>query len=81
MWQQLHPEQKKTQAINVDTLLESTTRKVFIENTIDILKDNPSKSEFFNRLVEEIDKMQADKYPYFLTLVKFKYAYLNTKKS
>lgn len=72
---------KKTQAINVDTLLESTTRKVFIENTIDILKDNPSKSEFFNRLVEEIDKMQADKYPYFLTLVKFKYAYLNTKKS
>ena len=72
---------KKTPFNNVEKLLESTTRKTFIENTTDILTDNSSNSEFFNLLVEEIDKMQADKYPYFLTLVKFKYAYLNNKKS
>lgn len=72
---------KKTQFNKVDNLLESSTRKVFIENLIELLKENPSKGEFFNTLVEEIDKMQADKYPYFLTLVKFKYAYLNNKKS
>ncbi len=72
---------KKTQTNNVNTLLESSTRKSFIENITEFLKDNSSYSEFFNSLVEEIDKMQADKYPYFLTLIKFKYAYLNNKKS
>ena len=72
---------KKTQTNKVNTLLESSTRKSFIENITEILKDDSSYSEFFNSLVEEIDKMQADKYPYFLTLIKFKYAYLNNKKS
>ena len=72
---------KKTQSNKVNALLESSSRKAFIESTTDILKDSSSNSEFFNSLVDEIDKMQADKYPYFLTLVKFKYAYLNNKKS
>ncbi|MBK6914075.1 MAG: hypothetical protein IPH11_10650 [Ignavibacteriales bacterium] len=54
---------------------------MFIENLIEVLKDNPLQGEFFDSLVDEMDKMQADKYPYFLTLVKFKYAYLNNIKS
>ena len=72
---------KKTQTNKINALLESFSRKVFIENLTEILKDDASNSEFFNLLVEEINKMQADKYPYFLTLIKFKYAYLNNKKS
>lgn len=72
---------KKTPFNNVKKLLESSSRKAFIESTTDILTDSSSDSEYFNALVDEIDKMQADKFPYFLTLIKFKYAYLNNKKS
>ncbi|HAB54700.1 MAG: hypothetical protein A2440_02270 [Stygiobacter sp. RIFOXYC2_FULL_38_25] len=72
---------KKTQTNNVNALLESYTRRAFIENVTEILKGDSSNSDFLNSLVEEIDKMQADKFPYFLTLVKFKYAFLNNKKS
>lgn len=72
---------KKVESNNVKTLLESISRKAFFENLTTILVDDTSNNEFFNSLVEEIDKMQADKFPYFLTLIKFKYGYLKNKKS
>ncbi|KAF0149560.1 MAG: hypothetical protein FD143_2733 [Ignavibacteria bacterium] len=72
---------KKTQSNKVNTLLESSTRKSFIESLTEIIKDDSPNGDFFNSLVEEIDKMQADKFPYFLTLVKFKYTFLNNRKS
>lgn len=72
---------KKNKSNNVESLLESISRRSFVDNLIPILNDGNIHGEFFNNLVEEIDKMQADKFPYFLTLVKFKYAYLKNKKS
>ncbi|MDP2208211.1 MAG: hypothetical protein Q8K98_05470 [Bacteroidota bacterium] len=68
---------KTTESNKVKILLDSVSRRAFIENLVPLIEG--SKNDFFNALVEEIDKMQADKFPYFLTLLKFKYVYLTNK--
>ncbi|MDR3611556.1 MAG: hypothetical protein P4L27_13390 [Ignavibacteriaceae bacterium] len=72
---------KKIQSNNIRKLLESNSRKMFINNITDVLKEDPANNEFYNSIVNEIDKMQADKFPYFLILLKFKYEFLNSNKS
>lgn len=70
---------KKVETNNVNTLLESTTKRAFIENIIPLMKNDSINADFMNSLVMEVDKMQTDKFPYFLTLIKFKYAFLKEK--
>lgn len=72
---------KKIESNQVKLLLDSISRKAFIENLIPLLTNDVTNNDFLNELVEEIDKMQADKFPYFLTLLKFKYAFLSNKNS
>lgn len=72
---------KKKQANTIRSLLESSSRKTFIETTAELLKEIPAYSELLDSLVEEVNKMQADKFQYFMALVKFKYAYLSHKNN
>ncbi len=68
----------KTRSNKVEKLLLSTSRRSFIESITELLIDDKTNGEFFNQVVEEIEKMQANKFPHFLTLLKFKYNYLLT---
>jgi hypothetical protein len=58
----------------VKTLLSSTKRQKFIEGlTVIVDKD---KSIMFLELAKEVDKMPADNFIYFLTLIRFRYTFL-----
>ncbi|MBI2418107.1 MAG: hypothetical protein HYV28_09450 [Ignavibacteriales bacterium] len=70
---------KTGRANKVLALLDASSRRQFIEKLTDILADDAANGEFFNALVLETDKMQADKFPYFLTLIKFKYTFIKSK--
>lgn len=67
---------RKDRANIVKNLLDSSNRRLFIDNIIPIVKDCDEENKgFVNQLVEEITKMPADNFPYLLTLIRFKYAY------
>ena len=68
----------KTRA--VEELLKSTSPRKFIDGLVEIIE----KSSFeigndLNALVTELNKMPRDNFSYFITLIRFKYAYLNRK--
>ena len=67
----------KTEKSNaVKSLLESRNRKNFIDNLIPLMETNNSDPGKLNELVQEINKMPAENFSYFLTLIRFKYAYI-----
>ncbi|MBI5464657.1 MAG: hypothetical protein HY966_06885, partial [Ignavibacteriales bacterium] len=70
---------KMGRANKVLALLDASSRRQFIEKLTEILADDAANGEFFTELVVETDKMQADKFPYFLTLIKFKYTFIKSK--
>ena len=71
---------KSTKANKVNDLLASTSKKAFLENLTNVIKDLPSEDKQtakFDKVGELVHKMPSENVPYFLTLIRFKYAVLN----
>ncbi len=66
---------KKDRINHVKQALKAKNRHFFIEELVTIIENE--KLEPINELVKEIVKMPGDNFPYFLTLIRFRYAYLN----
>ena len=71
-------EKAKTDRANLTKqLLDTTSRKKFINALIPIVeKADVEAAKQMNELVIELDKMPAENFSYFVTLIRFKYAYL-----
>lgn len=57
----------------VEKVLESKSKKEFINSLTEILESDSSYGDLFDRIVKEILKMPNDNYPLFVTLLRFKY--------
>ena len=65
----------RTDRINlVKEILNKPTKRNFIESLIPIIADFDEAATPLQQLVEEVNKMPATQFPYFLTLIKFEYA-------
>jgi len=72
---------KTTDIRRTEEVLASKSRREFIETLTAVLESDGSNGELFNGIVEEIMTMPTDNVPLFLTLVRFKHAYLSRKDS
>ncbi len=75
---------KTTETRQAEEVLDSKNRLKFIEALTAItekLPDEHGTAELFNTVVEEVITMPTDNVPLFLTLVRFKYAYLSKKSN
>ena len=70
---------KTTHDQKVKTVTDSKTRREFIEGLTAVLETDDSQADLFNQAVHEITVMPADSIPLFLTLLRFKYAYVTRK--
>ncbi len=61
----------------VKALLESTNKKSFIDQMKNIVEEADSAIEDFENIVSSINVMPSDNVPYFLTLIRFRYAVIN----
>lgn len=72
---------KTTKANKVNEVLTSTSKKAFIESLTNVIKEfsieNDNQTAKFDKLGELVHKMPTENVPYFLTLIRFKYAVLN----
>lgn len=66
---------RKDRINHVKNVLVAKNRRLFIDALTEIIVNE--KLEAINELVYEVNKMPADNFPYFLTLIRFRYAYLN----
>ena len=65
-----------------EEVLSSKSRREFIEGLTTVIQSGDgTNNELFNEAVEEVINMPTENVPLFLTLVRFKYAYLNRKPS
>lgn len=72
---------KTTESRMIEEILESPNPKAFINGLVPIVeKGSLYTADSFNSLVNELNKMPRDNFSYFLTLIRFKYAYLNRKE-
>lgn len=67
---------KTTKSQEVATLLKSVNKKQFIEGLTTIVKDSED-TEQLSKIAEMINLMPIDNVPYFLTLIRFRYAVIN----
>jgi hypothetical protein len=70
---------KVTNLRQVEEALKANTRREFIAKLTEIMASDGSNASLFNQAVEEIAVMPTDNVPLFLTLVRFKFAYLQRK--
>lgn len=69
---------KTTRSNSVEKVLKSSNKRNFIAELTKILEDDDSTAkEKYNNLVKILHNLPSDNFPYFLALLKFKYAYLN----
>ncbi len=54
--------------------------KIFIDKMTEVLSRTPQHAELFKSVVEQVLKMPSDNFPLFITLVRFEYAYQQSKK-
>lgn len=59
---------------------ESGNIKVFIDKLTEVLSYQPTNLDVFKEVVEEVLKMPSDSFPLFVTLIRFEYAYKQSKK-
>lgn len=72
---------KTTESRLIDEILNAQSPKKFINALTDIVeKGSVETAEALNALVTELNKMPRDNFSYFITLIRFKYAYLNRKE-
>jgi hypothetical protein len=67
---------KKDRVNDVSKVLSSPNRKSFIDTMTILVEKSDSQPVNFLELAEQVDKMPADNFSYFLTLIRFRYAYL-----
>ena len=66
----------------VEEVLSSKSRREFIEGLTTVIQTGDgANTELFNEAVEEVINMPTENVPLFLTLLRFKYAYLSRKPS
>ncbi len=70
---------KATNQRQVDEVLKAGSRKPFVEAVTAVVERDGTRAEGLNRLVHAVMTMPATDVPLFLSLLRFKYAYLNTK--
>ena len=63
----------------VEKLIKTRSWKDFVEELTEILNENEGHSELFNRVVSDLATLTSDKVPLFLTLLRFKYAFVKAK--
>lgn len=72
---------KTTKANLVKQVLTSGNKRVFLDNLTEVIKDlsieDNSQIVKFDKVGELVHKMPTENVPYFLTLIRFKYAVLN----
>ncbi len=66
---------RKNRANHVKQALQAKNRRSFIDSLTTIIEEE--KMDEINNLVEDVVKMPVDNFQYFLTLIRFRYAYLN----
>lgn len=67
---------KQTHKTLINEVLGSQGLKSFIEAATEVIKEGSSEKQLFNELVESAVKMPKSDFPLFLTLLRFKYAYI-----
>jgi hypothetical protein len=70
---------KTTNQRQVDEVLKAGSRKPFVEAITAVVERDGTHAKALNRLVHAVMTMPATDVPLFLSLLRFKYAYLNTK--
>ncbi len=60
---------------------ESGNIKAFVDKLTEVLNYQPTNSDVFKEVVEEILKMPSDSFPLFATLIRFEYAYKKSKNN
>lgn len=63
----------------VNKLLESPNKRLFIESTT-ALMNSPEDADVISAIAQEVDDLPDDNFRYFLTLIKFRFAYWKIKK-
>ena len=67
---------KKDRVNDVVKIMSAPHRKAFIDALTTLVEKSDTQPTIFLELAEQVDKMPADNFSYFLTLVRFRYAYL-----
>ena len=65
----------------VKILLESTNKRAFIDGMGKIVEEADASMDEFEDIASTINTMPSDNVPYFLTLMRFHYAVINSKNS
>lgn len=73
------PRGKATHQRQVDEVLKAGSRRTFVDAVTAVVERDGAYGEALNRLVQAVITMPATDVPLFLSLLRFKYAYLNTK--
>lgn len=63
----------------VENILDSQSKRKFIESNIPVIEKAKSASNSISELVEAINSMPEDSFRYFLTLIKFRYKYFQSQ--
>jgi len=63
----------------VEEVLESSSKRKFIEANIAVLGSTDEATQGINKLVEEVNSMPEDSFRYFLTLIKFRYKFFQSQ--
>ena len=58
---------------------ESRSKLMFIDKLTKLLEKTPENGELFKNVVEEVINLSSDTFPVFITLIRFEYAYLQSK--
>jgi hypothetical protein len=69
---------KTTKSREVDTLLEAKNKKQFIDS-LTVLVEQGQDVDQLTQIAEMLNQMPIDNVPYFLTLIRFRYAVVNKK--
>lgn len=63
----------------VEEVLDSHSKRKFIEANTKIIENSSESSDAINNLVEEVNAMPEDSFRYFLTLIKFRYKFFQSQ--
>ena len=70
---------KTSNSRKVDEVLKATNKKNFIESLVEIV-GNSTEVDVITKIASLVNTMPTEKVPYFLTLVRFRYAEINNNK-
>ena len=71
---------KTSNSRKVDEVLKATNKKNFIESLVEIV-GNSTEVDVITKIASLVNTMPTENVPYFLTLVRFRYAEINNKNN